>query len=393
MLLSILVCFGIAAHKVGAADDTDTIAPIRVTLPTPDIPGGVDLRLGLTDDVTMLPDGRIAVIGYTFASSRVYVRIYDPRTGADEIRYAPLSSDFELANRLDSPVVALGDTLFIYGSRVTLLRAGPRSSVAEPVAIHEEDSPEHLNPADPDANVNSLRAVGSIIGDRDSVLVGWWEDVPTNPDADDRCGVGATVARVSSDGRLVWRWQDPRGGFGFPKEMAVLASGTIIVQIDGDGAREDMGTIMNPCVNGSESVVALTPDGNEIARLDLPWGTIVGPLSLSADGNEALATARFDDGPDAILRIGLDDKNITLRRVELSEHILDSRYSGSIVTTLMRGGYRILTDIPSELILDEQANVIDGRVLKAVMGRGCSVQGGGAVICWAGDEVAFLPLH
>ncbi|MGH6939526.1 hypothetical protein [Hypericibacter sp.] len=393
MLLSILVCFGIAAPKVGAADDTDIIAPIRITLPMPDIPGGVDLRLGLTDSVTMLPDGRIAVIGYTFASSRVYVRIYDPRTGADEIRYAPLSSDFELANRLNSPVAAIGDTLFIYGSRVTLLRAGPRSSVADPVAIHEEDSPEHSNPADPDANVNSLRAVGSIIEDRDSVLVGWWEDVSTNPDADDRCGVGATVARVSSDGRLVWRWQDPRGGFGFPNEMAVLASGTIIVQIDGGGAREDMGTIMNPCVNGSESVVALTPDGNEIARLDLPWGTAVGPLSLSADGNEALATARFDDGPDAILRISLDDNKITLRRVDLSKQILDSRYSGSIVTTLRRGGYRILTDIPSELILDEQANVSDGRVLNTVMGRGCSVQGDRAVICWAGDEVTFLPLH
>jgi hypothetical protein len=390
----LLACgIGLSAWNSNAEESADTIAPIRVTLPTPDIPSGVDLRLGLTNDVTMLPDGRIAVIGYTFVSSRVYVRIYDPRTGADEIRYAPLSSDFELANRLDSPVAALGETLFIYGSGVTLLRAGPRSSVADPVAIHEEDSPEHSNPADPDANVNSLRAVGSIIEDRDSVLVGWWEDVPTNPDADDRCGVGATVARVSSDGRLVWRWQDPRGGFGFPNEMAVLASGTIIVQIDGGGAREDMGTIMNPCVNGSESVVALTPDGNEIARLDLPWGTAVGPLSLSADGNEALATARFDDGPDAILRIGLDDKNIMLRRIELSEHILDSRYSGSIVTTLMRGGYRILTDIPSELILDEQANVIDGRVLTAVMGRGCSVQGDRAVICWAGDEVALLPLH
>lgn len=393
MLISVLVCFEVAAHDVRAADSADTTAPIRVTLPTPDIPGGVDLRLGLIDNVTVLPDGRIAVIGDTFASSRVYVRIYDPITGADEIRYAPLSSDFELAGGLDSPVAALGDTLFIYGSGATLLRAGPRSSVADPVAIHEEDVLEHLNPANPDALASSQRAVGSIVEDRDSVLVGWWEDISANPDADDRCGVGAAVARVSSDGRLVWRWQDPGGGFGFPNGMVVLESGIIVVQIDGDGAREDMGTMLNPCVNGSESVVALTSDGDEIARLDLPWGTAVGPLSLSANGNEALATAHFDDGADAILRIGVDDNKIALRRVDLPEHILDSRYSGSIVTTLIQGGYRILTDLPSELILDEQANVSDRGVLKAVMGTSCSVQGDRAVICWAVDEVAFLPLH
>ncbi|MFZ5792053.1 MAG: hypothetical protein ACOY3L_15285 [Pseudomonadota bacterium] len=369
-----------ALHAGGVrAEDNDVLPPpMLISLPPLDLPPSVDQRVDHVASASLLSDGRIAVLGSTAPAENGFLRIFDPKSGTEEDHYW-VGNDG--AGPTSASVETIGDAVFIFGTGGSLWRVSKQDVLVSDVDFGR------------DTAFGSTTVSGAMLVDGKSVLLSWWEATPSR---NEFCGNGAVVARLSPEGKVIWRWQDRQGGFYFPNDMVVLADSTILVLVEGS-PNEYMGTMWNPCVHGWEYLVALSPDGHEIARRTLPRRVWLGPLSLSWDGKEALGAVGSDifvGAAEAIMRIRVESGRILWDRVNIAAKIDGLFYEETIVTSLEKGGYLAFpAHGPLAVKLDEGGEAARIYSRPVDLTGLCGVQLGRGVLCGSGDMFALLPLQ
>jgi hypothetical protein len=379
---SIVIGSNLSTPGATAGEDVGQIVPIRIELPA------VRLPIGPILDANLLPDGRIATIGYVRDSRDTYIRVFDPRTGSDDLYVEPVAGGLQPVENIERFVAIAGDSIFFYGIKARLLRA---PGVSQDTGLQEalsNETPKHLTRLQGYDLSGMKRVSGSMASAGDAILVGWWEGDSAKLRAGD-CGDGAIVTRRASDGREIWRWQDVPGRFGSPDDMVVLTDGTILVRVDW-GAVPGRGS--SGCFKNSTGIVALAADGREISRLDLSSFACIGPLSRSADGREAVAIVQTDEAPYAIIRLGMKEEQIRLRRLDLPEKIPDVGCQQTVAASMMQGGYRIVAPRGGSMAFDETGHRLESNPFPADRGMTCAGHGDQGLICWKGNDVAILPL-
>lgn len=369
----------VALHPGHADEGGEIPEPITITLSKAKLQPVAALQNAKIDHIDFLPDGRIAVIGGVSPADGGYLRIIDPKTGDVEEHYLPDGNGIGGLDRTGPEVAVVGDATFLYTSNGVVQRFLSQDAVVEGrsgIVV------------DPGLDVEA--AAGAMSADRDSVLVSWWEMDPSK--RSNECGDGAAIARLSSEGKAIWRWQDPKAGFNFPNDILVLADGTILVLVKG-GPNEWMGTMWNFCAHGQEYLVALAPDGRELARLDLPANVWLESLSLGWNGAEVIATAGPIGGDlDAIMRIRIESGRLRLDRIEVAGKVSKVSPYGAIATSLEAGGYRLILWTGEVVTLDECGDVVSA-YSPALGGDRCHIQGNRGLICWSEREISVLPLR
>ena len=384
VLMGPVLNLGTLTPGANAEEGAAKIAPIQITLP----PAGT---LGPILDVNLLSDGRVAMIGYVTDSRDTYIRVFDPRTGADEFYVEPLEGGLQPVDGIDRSNAIAGDSLFAYGVKSKLLRGPLDAARAVASSTQADETTRPLSRLQGYDLSGTKRISGAMASDGDTVLIGWWEGAYAKLRAGD-CGGGAILRRVASDGRELWRWQDKRGGFSLPKDIVALADGTILVRVNRGYGWGWIPEVSEGCFDGSAEIVALAPDGHEIDRRDLSLFLCVGPLSLSADGQDAVALAQTDDAPYAVVQFGIEESRIRLRRLDLPEKIPDIGCQSNAATTTLQGGYRVTANHDGVLTLDDRGHPLAWEPFPTNQAMECKGHGDQGVVCWKDNQVAILPL-
>lgn len=331
--------------------------------------------------VDLLPDGRIAVLGGRPRGPDGYLRLIDIKTGQETYYYVPYTDGFGGDDDGWGSVVVLDDAVFIYFDGGWLKRGTiDRHSATGSSVFPNGDIELHPMGA----------AAGAMAADGNSLLVGWGGLIDS--EESDECGTGPVVARLSSEGKEIWRWRDEAEKFAFPNDIAVLADGTIIVLVEGHPGRS-AGFGWNACPNDREYLVALAPDGHEIDRRDLPVDTYPFPLALGRDGTELLATHNAPDGNlSAILRVHMEAGHIEIDAVDVAGKVSDVASYMALATSLDGGGYRLIIFPGDVVTLDSDKNVVD-RVFPGFNRHRCSIASRRGLVCWNKDQVMIIPLR
>jgi hypothetical protein len=382
-LAMLVVCASLAALRSAANADESIAAAQPMVITLAPIPSELMWsRLGAeVAYVDLLPDGRIAVLGGKPRGPDGYLRLIDIKTGQEIYYYVPNTDGFGGDDDGWADVAVLQDAVFIYFGGGWLRRGTIDAHSATGSSVFPNEGIE-LHPTG--------ASVGAMVADGNSVLVGWGG--LTDSDQGDDCGTGPVVARLSSDGRELWRWQDTAEKFAFPNDIAVLADGTILVLVEGY-PKGPAGVGWNFCPNDREYLVALAPDGREIGRLDLPGDMSPFPLVLSRDGTEVLATDNAPDGNlSAILHIHMEADRILMESVDVAGKVPDVRNHRALVTDLDGGGYRLIIFPGDVATLDSDNNVL-GRSLPKIDRHRCSIASHRGLVCWDKDKVTIVPLR
>lgn len=370
-----LVCLLLGISSSHAGDSS--LARV-VTIPlTPVSPQAIWSALdGKIEYVDLLPGGRIAVLGGVPRGPDGYLRLIDMKTGQETYYYLPNSDGFGGADNGWADVAVLDDLTFIYYDGSALRRAAT-GSFAFPNS--------HVDPKS-----DGGAAPGAMVADHNSLLVGWGGLI--QPEEGNDCGTGPVVVRLSSEGSEIWRWHDPTEKYAFPDEIVVLSDGTILALVEGNPRRWP-GYWWNACPSDLKYLVALSSDGREIARVDLPPEMSLTPLALSADGAEVLAAdVAFDGTLSAILHIRMDAGQIQIERDRVADEISTPNPHDVLVTSLEGGGYRLITFSGAVMTLDRQGHIVD-RSFPIIGGQRCSLDSGLGLVCWYEDRVSVLPLY
>jgi hypothetical protein len=326
-------------------DNTGAPHPAIGTLPSFQPPPWVDERDDVNRFLERLSDGRLAIAGNTAPRENGYLRIIDPKTAAEDDYYMVGGDGIGPIDRFTPSVVVLGDAVFFLNSYGNLMRATKQQRLMAHIDLglgNEE---------------YAVAASGTILADGNSALVSWWESVPSRKGY---CGDGAVVARVSAEGEFLWRWRDRQGGSNFPSDMLILKDGTILVLIGGReieymGGRSWYAT----CGHGYEYLVALSPDGQEIARRSIPRRLWLGPLSLGWNSQEAVAAAGYPYSVlDTIMRIRVATGQIILDRVPVASSIIPHWADDVIATSLEGGGYELRVPGIIDVIVDNSGKLV-----------------------------------
>lgn len=380
---SVIHCAGLFAFPPASHAEEAAAALQPVTMTLPPIPSEVMWsRLGAEIAyVDLLPDGRIAVLGGKPRGPDGYLRLIDMKTGQETYYYVPDSDGFGAGDHGWADVAVLEDAVFIYSDGGSLRRAAIDRRSATGSSVFPNGHVE-LHPMG--------AAPGAMVTDHNSVLVGWGGLIDS--DEGDGCGTGPVVVRLSSEGKEIWRWQDPSEKFAFPNDIVVLADGTILVLVEGDASR-GIGRGWNSCPSDLEYLLALSPDGHEIGRVDLPPDVSPLPLVLSEDGTEVLAT---DNGPDgnlsAILHIRVEGNRIQIEPVNVVGKVSDVDNHTALVSRLDNGGYRLII-FPGDIVtLDRDKNLVD-RSFPSIERHHCSLRSGRGLVCWSKDRVSVISLR
>jgi len=348
-------------------DDTGASHPDIGTIPPFQPPSWVDERDDVVRFRQWLPDGRLAIAGNTAPRENGYLRIFDPKTGAEEDYYMVGGDGVDSIDRYTRSVVVIGDTVFLLNSYGELRRGTRQQRLMAKIDLGFETE-EYAEAAS-----------GAILADGNAVLVSWWESVPSKKGY---CGDGPVVARLSPEGEFLWRWRDRQGGDKFANNMAVLSDGTILLLVDGY-PYERMGTMWETvCGHEYEYLVALSPDGREIARRSVPRKLVLGPLSLGWNKQEAVAAAGYPNSVlDTVVRIRVTDGQIELDRVPIARNITTYRADKAFATSLENGGYEIRVPGVIEAIIDENGNVMTTKPLRVPPAEPCDPSGGKDLTC------------
>jgi hypothetical protein len=385
-LVPVIFCASLLAILPVSRADEGVAAPQPVTITLPPIASEMMWsRLGAEIAyVDLLPDGRIAVLGGKPRGPDGYLRLIDMKTGQETYYYVPDSDGFGAGDSGWAEVAVLENAVFIY-SDGSLLRRGTidrRSATGSSVfpSGHVEL----------DRGAADAAAPGAMVADRNSVLIGWGG--LREFDQGDDCGTGPVVVRLSPEGKEIWRWQDATEKFAFPNDITVLADGTILVLVEGD-ARRPIGMGRNSCPTKREYLVALTPDGHEIARLDLPTDVLPFPLVLNRNGTEVLATHNSPDGNlSAILRIRLEADRILIEPVDIAGKVPGVDDHMALVTGLDDGGYRLII-FPGDVVTLDRDNKVVDRNFPSIARYHCSLRSSRGLVCWGKDRVSVIPLR
>jgi hypothetical protein len=351
-LCAVAVLFLILTVVAGRAIAQDAAAahPTLGTIPPFQPPPWVDERDDIVGLRQWLPDGRLAIAGNTALRENGYLRIIDPETEVEEDYYLVGGDGVGPMGRTEPSVVAIGDDIFLLNRGGDLMRASKRRQLMTRIDLgfYTEEYAD--------------AASGAILADGNSVLVSWWESVPSKRGY---CGDGAVVARLSSAGKILWRWRDRQGGDNFPNDMVVLKNGTIIVLVEGHST-EFMGSMWEAaCGHGYEYLVALSPDGQEIARRSIPRGTWLQKLSLGWSGDEVIAAGGYlYKYVNEIVRISVEGSSLKFDWVPLSR-IVSIDPSDDVVVTPLEGGDFSL-DIgphPIRMRIDDMGRLIETKDL------------------------------
>ncbi|MGH6752738.1 MAG: hypothetical protein ACREDP_11275 [Bradyrhizobium sp.] len=331
------------------AQDAEDSHPTLGTIPPLQPPPWVDERDDVVRFRQWLLDGRLAVAGNTAPRENGYLRIIDPKTMAEEDYYMVGGDGIGPINRFTPSVVVIGDAVFFLNSYGNLMRATKQQRLMAHIDLGL-GTEEY-----------ATAASGVILADGNSVLVSWWESVPSRKGY---CGDGAVVARVSAEGEFLWRWRDRQGGGNFPNDMVILKDGTMLILIGGR-SNEYMGLIWYAaCEHDYEYLVALSPDGQEIARRSIPRNLWLGPLSLGWDQQEVVAAAGYPYSvPDYVVRIRVGRGQLELDRVPIARNITSHRTDGTFAISLETGGYELRVPGVIEAIIDESGNLVTTRQL------------------------------
>jgi hypothetical protein len=348
-------------------DDTGAPHPAIGTIPPFQPPSWVDERDDIVRFLQWLPDGRLAIVGNTAPRENGYLRIFDPRTGAEEDYYMVGGDGVGPISRFTPSVVVIGDAVFFLDTSGHLMRATKQQRLMADIdlGIYTEEYAE--------------AASSAILADGDSVLVSWWERVPSRKGY---CGDGPVIARLSADGEILWRWRDRQGGYNFAHDIIILKDGTILALVE-DDPDEYMGSMWEiACGHDYEYLVALSPDGQEIARRSVPRKLALGPLSLGWNKQEVVAAAGYPYSMlDTVVRIRVTGGRIELDRVPIAENITTSRADGAFAVSLEKGGYEIRVPGVIEAIIDESGNVVTTRQLWVPPAGPCDPDEGEELTC------------
>lgn len=341
---------GRAQSEPVIVDDTSATHPAIGTIPPFQPPPWVDERDDVVRFRQWLPDGRVAIAGNTAPRGNGYLRIFDPRTRIEEDYYMVGGDGVDSIDRYSRSVVVTGDAVFLLNSYGQLWRGTRQQRLMAKIDLGFETE-EYADAAS-----------GTILADGNSVLVSWWESVPSKKGY---CGDGPVVARLSPEGKFLWRWRDRQGGDNFANNMAVLGDGTILLLVDGY-PYERMGTMWETiCGHEYEYLVALSADGREIARRSVPRKLALGPLSLGWNKQEAVAAAGYPNSMlDMVVRIRVTNGRIELDRVPITRNITTHRADEAFAASLEKGGYEIRVPGIIEAIIDENGNVMTTKLLQ-----------------------------
>jgi hypothetical protein len=370
----IVVAFALLVAIAGRAQgeplivgDPGTPHPAIGTIPPFQPPSWVDERDDIVRFQEWLPDGRLAIVGNTAPRENGYLRIIDPRTMVEEDYYLVGGDGIGPIGRFTPSVVVIGDAVFFLDIGGYLKRATKqqRLMVDIDLGIYTEEYAE--------------AASSKILADGNSVLVSWWERIPSRKGY---CGDGPVIARLSADGEILWRWRDRQGGYSFAHDMIVLKDGTILALIE-DDPDEYMGNMWEvACGHDYEYLVALSPDGHEIARRSIPRKLALGPLSLGWNKQEVVAAAGYPYSMlDTVVRIRVISGRIELDRVPIAENITTSRADKTFATSLENGGYEIRVPGVIEAIIAEDGSVVTTRHLWVPPGGPCDPDEGRGAAC------------
>ncbi len=355
--VAILLLVLTAAVGRAIAQDAGAPHPTLGTLPPFQPPAWVDERDDVVRFRQWLPDGRLAIAGNTAPRENGYLRIIDPRTMAEEDYYLVGGDGIGPIDRFTPSVVVIGDAVFFLNSYGNLMRATKQQRLMAHIDLGL-GTEEY-----------ATAASGVILADGNSVLVSWWESVPSRKGY---CGDGAVVARVSAEGEILWRWRDRQGGGNFPNDMVTLKDGTILILVGGRSI-EYMGNMWYAaCGHDYEYLVALSPDGEEIARRSVPRNLWLGPLSLGWNQQEVVAAAGYPYSvPDYVVRIRVGRGQLELDRVPIPRNITSHRTDDAFAISLETGGYELRVPGVIEAFIDESGNVVTTRQLWIPPGGFC----------------------
>lgn len=356
----------VADRAVG--QDVAPSYPIIGAVPPFQPPAWVDERDDGMRIWQWLPDGRLAIVGNTAPRENGYIRIINLKTGIEEDFYLVGGDGVGWIDWRDSPIVMIGDAVFFLGSYGNLMRGtAERRLMADiDLGFHTEEYAD--------------AASGTILVDRDSVLVSWWESVPSKKGY---CGDGPVVARLSAEGDILWRWRDRQGGDNFPNDMVVLKDGTVVILVEGNSL-DRMGSMWEQaCGHGYEYLVALSPDGREIARRSIPRGTWLQKLSLGWDGKEVTAAGGYlYKYVNEVMRIRVEGAYMKFDRVPLSRIVPIGADDDVVATSLEEGGFNVEVGPHSvRLRIDESGEIIESTDLNPRRETSCHPQGNRYVIC------------
>jgi hypothetical protein len=306
----LLLALTVAVGRAIAQDGGDS-HPILGTIPPFQPPPWVDERDDVVRFRQWLPDGRLAIAGNTAPRENGYLRIIDPKTMAEEDYYMVGGDGIGPIDRVLPSVAVVGDAVFFLNGYGNLMRATKQQKLMADINLGFETE-EYAEAAS-----------GAIVADGNSVLVSWWESIPSKKG---HCGDGPVVARLSVEGEFLWRWRDRQGGDNFANKMVVLKDGTILILVEGY-PHEYMGTMWYAaCGHGYEYLVALSSDGREIARRSIPRKLRLGPLSLGWNKQEVVAAAGYPYSvPDTVVRIRVVGDQLQLDRVPIARSITAHR--------------------------------------------------------------------
>jgi hypothetical protein len=318
----VLLALTVVAGRV-AAQDAGASHPTLGTIPLFQPPPWVDERDDIVGLRQWLPDGRLAIAGNTAPRENGYLRIIDPRTKVEEDYYLVGGDGVGPMGRTEPSVVVVGDAIFLLNDGGDLVRASKQQQLMARIDLGFY------------TEIYADAASGAILNDGNSVLVSWWESVPSKRGY---CGDGAVVAHLSPEGKILWRWRDRQGGDNFPNDMVVLKTGTIIVLIEGHST-EFMGSMWEAaCGHDYEYLVALSPDGREIARRSIPRGTWLQKLGLGGGGDEVIAAGGYTyKYVDKVARIRVEGSSLKFDWTPLSQ-IVPIHPGDDVAVTLLEGG-------------------------------------------------------
>jgi hypothetical protein len=364
--LLLFVLTVVAARAI--AQDTGAAHPTIDALPPFQPPAWVDERDDVVRFRQWLPDGRLAIAGNTAPRENGYLRVIDPKTMAEEDYYMVGGDGIGPIDRFTPSVVVIGDAVFFLNGYGNLMRGTKQHRLM--VDIDLGFNAEEYAEADS----------GVILADGNSVLVSWWESVPSKKGY---CGDGPVVARLSAEGRILWRWQDRQGGDNFPNDMVTLKDGTILILVEGHSL-EHRGSMWEvACGHGYEYLVALSPNGHEIARRSVPRGTWLQKLSLGWNGNEVITAGGYlYEYVNELVRIRVEGGYLKFDRVPLSRIVSIDPGDDVAATSLEEGGFNLdVGPHPIRLRIDESGRIIDVRDLNPPRETSCHPQGNRYAIC------------
>lgn len=165
--------------------------------------------------------------------------------------------------------------------------------------------------------------------------------------------------------------------------MVVLKDGTILALVEGH-PDEYMGSMLEiACGHGYEYLVALSPDGREIARRSVPRGIWLQDLSLGWAGDEVVAVGGYPyEYVNKIVRIRVDGGFLKFDWIPLSRIVPIEAGDDVVAVSLEGGGFHL--DIGSHPIrrrIDDDGRIVETWDMNPPPETSCHPQGDRYIVC------------